>query len=115
MADLVEKFYIRQYDTKDLIKYALKDTTINLTGATTRFLMKNAADAVVIDQPAVILIAALTPTLGYVWTSGQLDNFGDFWAYFEVNFPSAPVFGSYPNYQELKIIVRKSFRVLPRA
>lgn len=91
-------FFIKQNDTSPSLLATLKDfdgNTINLTGATVRFHMKDLNGTVKIDQPMTVP----NPTLGmvrYDWVVGDTDTVGTYYVEFEVTYADNSV-ETFPN------------------
>ncbi len=96
-------FYLKRNDTKEPIQATLSDQAgaVDLTGATVRFHMKNRAGTVVVDAPAEVV----TPAGGvvrYQWQAEDTAAAGDFYAEWEVTFPSGAV-QTFPNENDIGI------------
>lgn len=90
-------FYIKRNDRDPSIAYELTPRSLDLTGATVVFNMKDASGSVKVNRGAGSVVTATgTPTVKYDWAAGDTDTAGTFYGEFEVTFASgAP--GSFPN------------------
>lgn len=96
-------FYIKRRDTSPSLVYALIPTTVDLTGATVRFSMKNQEGAVVINRAAsTVVTPTVTPTVRYNWQASDTANAGFFFAEFEVTYSSGAI-ETFPNYSMIAI------------
>lgn len=100
--DKIIDFWMRQSDTQTPIEAVLSDRlgVIDLTGSTISFHMTARTyedPAVILDQPATIVNPPGADGLvRYDWQPGDADEEGDFYAEFEVTFPSGDI-ATFPN------------------
>lgn len=101
MAD--EVFYIKTNDTAPKLRYALLPRTVDLTGASVVFNMRNRQGTVKVSRgSATVVTATGTPTVEYSWQAGDTDTEGRFYGEFEVTFVDTTV-GTFPNDDEIDI------------
>lgn len=101
MAD--EVFYIKTNDTAPSLRYALLPRTVDLTGASVVFNMRNRQGTVKVSRgSATVVTATGTPTVEYPWQAGDTDTEGRFYGEFEVTFADTTV-GTFPNDDEIDI------------
>lgn len=72
-------FYIKSNDTSPALAYELVPASVDLTGATVKFSMRQVGQnaALISRSAAIVLIATVTPTVKYVWQPGDVANRGD--------------------------------------
>lgn len=87
----MSEFYIKRGDTSPALLYTLAPDTLDLTGATVRFHMATAAGTLLVDEPAVIVTATVTPTVRYDWQAGDTATAGPMRAEFEVTYSGGAV------------------------
>lgn len=83
-------FTLKTGDTSPSFQYALKPTTVDLTGATVVFTMKSAdgvTPAIVNKAAAIVVTPTVTPTVQYDWSAGDTDIAGAYLAEFLVTYP----------------------------
>ena len=82
----MSEFTIKQNDTSPSLLYAIQPTSIDLTGATVVFNMRNQVTNVVqVSRKAAIVVTATgTPTVQYDWDEADTQTSGQFEAEFEV-------------------------------
>lgn len=90
-------FRIKRNDRDPSIAYELTPRSLDLTGASVVFNMKDASGAVKISRgTGSVTTATGTPTVQYNWSSGDTDTAGTFYGEFEVTFSSGRP-GTFPN------------------
>lgn len=91
-------FYLKKGDTSPSIRYTLSPT-VDLTGATVRFSMRNrATGAIKINRATAGIVAPATGgVVQYNWTSGDVDTAGEYQAEFEITHASGTP-ETFPNY-----------------
>jgi hypothetical protein len=101
-------FYIKQNDTRPELDVFLrddKDRSINVTGATVKFNMRNSADNTVkIDTGAVTTVSSTAGRVKYSFTSANTDTAGNFEGEFQVTFVGGQV-ETFPNDGYIKVII----------
>lgn len=93
-----DTFYIKQNDTGAQLQFELTPSSVDLTGASVVFNMRDrATKAVKVSRgTAVVVTATVTPTVKYPWQAADTDTAGDFEGEFEVTFVSGQI-ETYPN------------------
>lgn len=93
-----ETHYLKRGDTSPSLLYALYPASVDLTGATVRFNMKNRDTGVVKISRAAAAITTPTgtPTVRYDWQSGDVDTVGFYDAEFEVTYAGGAI-ETFPN------------------
>lgn len=96
--------HLKRGDTSPSILYALTPTTVDLTGATVRFNMRNSDGATIkINRAvAVIVTPAGTPTVRYDWQAADVDTVGFYDAEFEVTYSGGAV-ETFPNADFIRV------------
>ena len=101
-------FYIKQNDTRPELDIFLrddKDRSINITGATVKFSMRNAATNVVkISLASVTTVSSTAGRVKYSFTASDTDTAGNFDGEFQVTFVGGQV-ETFPNDGYIKVIV----------
>jgi len=101
-------FYIKQNDTRPELDIFLrddKDRSINITGATVKFSMRNAATNVVkISLGSVTTVSSTAGRVKYSFTASDTDTAGNFDGEFQVTFVGGQV-ETFPNDGYIKVIV----------
>ena len=101
-------FYIKQNDTRPELDVFLrddKDRTINVTGATVKFNMRNASDNTVkIDNGSVTTVSSTSGRVKYSFSAADTDTAGNFDGEFEVTFVGGQV-ETFPNDGFIKVII----------
>ena len=101
-------FYIKQNDTRpelDLFLRDDKDRSINITGASVKFSMRNASTNVVkISLAAVTTVSSTAGRVKYSFTAADTDTAGNFDGEFQVTFIGGQV-ETFPNDGYIKVIV----------
>ena len=101
-------FYIKQNDTRPELDIFLrddKDRSINITGATVKFSMRNASTNVVkISLAAVTTVSSTSGRVKYSFTASDTDTAGNFDGEFQVTFVGGQV-ETFPNDGYIKVIV----------
>jgi len=101
----MQRFYIKQGDTQLPITATLEEA--DLTGATVRFIMRDAIGiAVRLDETAVVTNETAPATVQYDWQNGETDVEGEFIAEFEVTFDDDTKM-TYPNDGHIAVIVQR--------
>lgn len=91
------KFQIKRNDRDPSIAYELTPKTVDLTGATVVFNMKDSSGSVKVNRGVGSIVTATgTPTVKYDWAPGDTDTAGDFSGEFEVTYASG-LPGTFPN------------------
>lgn len=93
---MTEIFFIKRGDTSPAIRYALEPVETDLTGATVRFQMRTRGGAQVLDAPAQVITAVLTPTVQYSWQAADTMTAGQYEAEFRIVYADASV-ETFPN------------------
>jgi hypothetical protein len=102
---MAEYFHLKRGDTSPSLLYRLIPQTVDLTGATARFSMKNAAGAVIINRRVATIVTAVgTPTVRNDWQAGDTVALGTFFGEFEVEWPGG-VIETFPNFGNIHIII----------
>jgi hypothetical protein len=101
-------FYIKQNDTRPELDIFLrddKDRSINITGATVKFSMRNASTNVVkISLAAVTTVSSTSGRVKYSFTASDTDTAGNFDGEFQVTFVGGQI-ETFPNDGYIKVIV----------
>ena len=101
-------FYIKQNDTRPELDVFLrddKDRSINVTGATVKFNMRNSADTTVkIDTGSVTTVSSTAGRVKYSFTAANTDTAGNFEGEFQVTFVGGQV-ETFPNDGYIKVII----------
>ena len=101
-------FYIKQNDTRHELDVFLrddKDRTINVTGATVKFNMRNASDNTVkINLGSVTTVSSTAGRVKYSFSSSDTDTSGNFDGEFQVTFVGGQV-ETFPNDGYIKVII----------
>ena len=101
-------FYIKQNDTRPELDVFLrddKDRSINVTGATVKFNMRNSADNTVkIDTGSVTTVSSTAGRVKYSFTAANTDTAGNFEGEFQVTFVGGQV-ETFPNDGYIKVII----------
>ena len=101
-------FYIKQNDTRPELDVFLrddKDRTINITGATVKFSMRNASTNVVkISLGAVTTVSSTSGRVKYSFSAADTDTAGNFDGEFQVTFVGGQI-ETFPNDGYIKVIV----------
>ena len=101
-------FYIKQNDTRPELDIFLrddKDRTINITGATVKFSMRNASTNVVkISLASVTTVNSTAGRVKYPFTASDTDTAGNFDGEFQVTFVGGQI-ETFPNDGYIKVIV----------
>jgi len=101
-------FYIKQNDTRPELDVFLrddKDRTINVTGATVKFNMRNASDnSVKINLGSVTTVSSTAGRVKYSFSSADTDTSGNFDGEFQVTFVGGQV-ETFPNDGYIKVII----------
>lgn len=91
-------FYIKAGDTLDAIEATIQDASgaaMNITGATTKFIMRRPnAEARKVDTTCEV-VDAPTGRVKHNWTAAHTDTPGLYWAEFRATFPDGKV-GTFP-------------------
>jgi hypothetical protein len=101
-------FYIKQNDTRPELDVFLrddKDRSINVTGATVKFNMRNSADNVVkVNAGSVTTVSSTSGRVKYSFTTADTDTSGNFEGEFQVTFVGGQV-ETFPNDSYIKVII----------
>ena len=101
-------FYIKQNDTRPELDVFLrddKDRTINVTGATVKFNMRNASDNIVkVNAGSVTPVSSTSGRVKYSFNSADTDTAGNFDGEFQVTFVGGQV-ETFPNDGYIKVII----------
>jgi len=101
-------FYIKQNDTRPELDVFLrddKDRTINVTGATVKFNMRNASDNTVkVNNGSVTTVSSTSGRVKYSFSASDTDTAGNFDGEFEVTFVGGQV-ETFPNDGFIKVII----------
>ena len=101
-------FYIKQNDTRPELDVFLrddKDRSINVTGATVKFNMRNSADNTVkIDTGSVTTVSSTAGRVKYSFTAANTDTAGNFEGEYQVTFVGGLV-ETIPNDGFIKVII----------
>ena len=101
-------FYIKQNDTRPELDVFLrddKDRTINVTGATVKFNMRNASDNTVkVNLGSVTTVSSTAGRVKYSFSSAETDTSGNFDGEFQVTFVGGQV-ETFPNDGYIKVII----------
>ena len=101
-------FYIKQNDTRPELDVFLrddKDRTINVTGATVKFNMRNASDNIVkVNAGSVTTVSSTSGRVKYSFNSADTDTAGNFDGEFQVTFVGGQV-ETFPNDCYIKVII----------
>ena len=101
-------FYIKQNDTRPELDVFLrddKDRTINVTGATVKFNMRNASDNTVkVNLGSVTTVSSTAGRVKYSFSSADTDTSGNFDGEFQVTFVGGQV-ATFPNDGYIKVII----------
>lgn len=100
------KFYIKRNDLDPSIAYELTPKTVDLTGASVVFNMKDASGTVKVSRGSGSVVTATgTPLIKYDWVSGDTDTAGTFYGEFEVTYASGRP-GTFPNGEDdIEIVI----------
>jgi predicted dehydrogenase len=104
---MADTFYIKRNDTAPAFRATLQDAdaaSVDVTGATVRFHMRNEAGVAVVDAAAVIITAA-SGIVEYRWAAADTATSGVYKAEFEVTYSTGYI-ETFPNsgYHKVKII-----------
>ena len=101
-------FYIKQNDTRPELDVFLrddKDRTINVTGATVKFNLRNASDNTIkINNGSVTTVSSTSGRVKYSFSASDTDTAGNFDGEFEVTFVGGQV-ETFPNDGFIKVII----------
>ena len=101
-------FYIKQNDTRPELDVFLrddKDRTINVTGATVKFNMRNASDNTIkVNAGSVTTVSSTGGRVKYSFSSADTDTSGNFDGEFQVTFVGGQV-ETFPNDGYIKVII----------
>ena len=101
-------FYIKQNDTRPDLDVFLrddKDRTINVTGATVKFNMRNASDNIVkVNAGSVTTVSSTSGRVKYSFSTADTDTAGNFDGEFQVTFVGGQV-ETFPNDGYIKVII----------
>ena len=101
-------FYIKQNDTRPELDVFLrddKDRSINVTGASVKFNLRNASDNVVkVDNGSVTTVSSTAGRVKYSFSASDTDPSGKFDGEFQVTFVGGQV-ETFPNDGYIKVIV----------
>ena len=101
-------FYIKQNDTRPELDVFLrddKDRTINVTGATVMFNMRNASDNIVkVNAGSVTTVSSTSGRVKYSFSTADTDTAGNFDGEFQVTFVGGQV-ETFPNDGYIKVII----------
>lgn len=99
-------FYLKRGDTSPALAYALTPISIDLTGATVVFNMKNArSGAVVVDRGAAVVVTATgTPTVRYDWQPADTGAAGQYQAEFEITYADGSI-ETFPNTAFIPVMI----------
>ena len=101
-------FYIKQNDTRPELDVFLrddKDRTINVTGATVKFNMRNASDNTVkVNLGSVTTVSSTAGRVKYSFSSADTDTSGNFDGEFQVTFVGGQV-ETFRNDGYIKVII----------
>ena len=101
-------FYIKQNDTRPELGVFLrddKDRTVNITGATVKFNMRNASDnSVKGSLGAVTTVSSTAGQVKYSFSVEDTDTSGNFDGEFQVTFVGGQV-ETFPNDGYIKVII----------
>ena len=101
-------FYIKQNDTRPELDVFLrddKDRSINVTGATVKFSMRNASDnSVKINLGSVTTVSSTSGRIKYSFSAADTDTAGNFDGEFQVTFVGGQV-ETFPNDGYIKVII----------
>lgn len=101
----MDVFNLKRGDTSPSLDYALIPASVDLTGATVRFSMKNRAGAVVIDSAvATVVTATVTPTVRYPWAPADTAVAGFYRAEFEVTYAGGQI-ETFPNHGFIGVLI----------
>jgi hypothetical protein len=106
----METFYIKEGDTSPAIRYELFPPTVDLTGASVMFQMRNLPSlggATLINASAAVVIAKNTPTVEYSWQTGN--SSGVYEAEFDVTYADGKT-ETFPNDEFILIKVSKKIQ-----
>ena len=103
-----QTFYIKQNYTRPELDVFLrddKDRSINITGSTVKFNLRNSSDNVVkIDNGSVTTVSSTAGRVKYSFTAANTDTSGNFDGEFEVTFVGGQV-ETFPNDGYIKVII----------
>ena len=101
-------FYIKQNDTRPELDVFLrddKDRTINVTGATVKFNMRNASDNTIkVNAGSVTTVSSTSGRVKYSFSTADTDTAGNFDGEFQVTFVGGQV-ETFPNDGYIKVII----------
>ena len=101
-------FYIKQNDTRPELDVFLrddKDRSINVTGATVKFSMRNASDnSVKINLGSVTTVSSTSGRIKYSFSAADTDTAGNFDGEFQVTFVGGQI-ETFPNDGYIKVII----------
>jgi hypothetical protein len=101
-------FYIKQNDTRPELDVFLrddKDRSINVTGASVKFNMRNVSNNVVkVDNGSVTTVSSTSGRVKYAFSASDTDTSGNFDGEFQVTFVGGQV-ETFPNDGYIKVIV----------
>lgn len=101
-----QSFTIKRGDTSPGIEYALLPASISLVGASVRFQMRQGwgARETIVDEPATVVTATVTPTVQYAWQAGNTAVAGFYEAEFRVVYADNTV-ETFPNSGFIGVLV----------
>jgi hypothetical protein len=106
----MDTFYMKEGNTSPAIRYELYPPTVDLTGATVLFQMReplSLGGATLINNPAVVVIEKDTPTVEYSWQTGNPS--GIYEAEFDVTYADGTT-ETFPNDEFILIKVSKKIQ-----
>jgi hypothetical protein len=91
----MEYFQMKRGDTSPVLRFALKPTTLDISGATVRFQMRTKTRTLVIDELAEV-VSDLPPVIQYAWQEADTATAGSFEAEFKVTYADGGI-ETFPN------------------
>lgn len=96
-------FYIKTNDTAPALRYELLPRSVDLTGASVVFNMKDRNGVVKVSRGSGTIVTATgKPTVEYLWQAADTNTDGRFYGEFEVTFSDATI-GTFPSDDEISI------------
>lgn len=98
------QFFLKRGDRSPSIRFTLSPT-VDLTGATARFLMRDrATGAAVVTASASVVIPATAGIVQYDWQSADVAASGVYDAEFEITYSTGKI-ETFPNYGYIAVII----------
>lgn len=101
----MDVFTIKRGDTSPSLDYLLDPATVDLTGATVRFSMRNSAGTLVLDRvTASAPVLTVAPKVRYAWSGADTAVAGFYRAEFEVTYAGGAI-ETFPNFGAIGVLI----------